>query len=278
MAARVLLLALALGNTPLWARTGTPPPDTPIPPALTFEVLARYPHDVNRFTQGLEIADGALYESSGLYGRSFIVRSALPAAPVPTPPTALANDTRQPLPPRYFGEGLTVRDERIYVVTWREQRGLVFDRASLRPTGEFTIDGEGWGLAHDASHLILSDGSAVLRFLDPKTFAVQKTITVRSAGQPLENLNELEWIEARAGRPARLLANVWQTDELVVIDPADGRVTARLDLRQLYPRDQRSRRADVMNGIAWDPRDDTLLVTGKYWPHLYRLKLLQPLP
>lgn len=277
-AARALLLALALGGTPLLAKPSALPAETQIPPALTFQVLAQYPHDANRFTQGLEIVDGALYESSGLYGRSFIARSALPQPQVPALLAPAANDAHQSLPARYFGEGLTVLGDRIYVVTWREKRGLVFERASLQPAGEFAIDGEGWGLTHDNKHLILSDGSAVLRFLDPKTFAVQKTVTVRSGGQPLANLNELEWIGARKGQPARLLANVWQTDELVVIDPADGRVTGRLDLRQLYPRDQRSRRADVMNGIAWDARDDTLLVTGKFWPHLYRLKLLQPLP
>jgi glutamine cyclotransferase len=275
VAIRILLLALALGG-PLQAKTPSAAPPTPA--ALTFQVLAQYPHDADRFTQGLEIADGALYESSGLYGRSFIARTALPAASVPAMLAPPANDTRQPLPPRYFGEGLTVWGDHIYVVTWREQRGLVFERASLQRAGEFAIEGEGWGLTHDNQHLILSDGSAVLRFLDPKTFAVRKTVTVRSGGKPLAKLNELEWIEARHGRPARLLANVWETDELVVIDPADGRVTGRLDLRQLYPHGQRSRRADVMNGIAWDPRDDTLLVTGKFWPHLYRLKLLQPLP
>jgi glutaminyl-peptide cyclotransferase len=282
LAARLLLLALALGGTPALAETSTPAPKTQTPAALTFQVLAQYPHDVNRFTQGLEIAGGALYESSGLYGRSFIVRGALPQVQTQTQAPMLlapaASDTRQPLPSRYFGEGLTVWDERIYVVTWRERRGLIFERASLQPAGEFAIEGEGWGLTHDSKHLILSDGTAVLRFLDPKTFAVQKTVTVHSGGQPLAKLNELEWVEARKGRPARLLANVWGTDELVAIDPADGRVTARLDLARLYPHDQRSRRADVMNGIAWDARDDTLLITGKFWPYLYRLKLLQPLP
>jgi glutamine cyclotransferase len=275
---RALLLALALGSPSLRAETSAAPSSTQSPPALTFKVLAQYPHDANRFTQGLEIADGALYESSGLYGRSFIARGTLPQPQVPALLAPAANDVQQSLPRRYFGEGLTVWGERIYVVTWREQKGFIFDRATLRPAGEFAIEGEGWGLAHDNRHLILSDGSAVLRFLDPKTFAVRKTITVRSGGQPLAKLNELEWVDARNGRPARLLANVWETDELVVIDPANGRVTGRLDLHQLYPKDQRSRRADVMNGIAWDARDDTLLVTGKFWPHLYRLKLLQPLP
>jgi glutaminyl-peptide cyclotransferase len=266
---QLLVIALALAANPSVAKNE---PDAP--PLLAFEVVARYPHGTDVFTQGLELDGGALYMSSGLYGRSFIARAMLP----PAPPAPALTDARQPLPPQYFGEGLTVWRDRIYVLTWREHRGLIFDRATLRPAGEFAIEGEGWGLAHDERHLILSDGTARLRFLEPDRFTVQKTITVRSAGQPLEQLNELEWIDATGGRPGRLLANVWQTDELVVIDPADGRVTARLDLRQLYPRGRRSPHADVLNGIAWDPRDGTLLVTGKFWPHLYRIRLLQPLP
>lgn len=265
---RPLTLALLFCCAPLLAQTTTAPPAN-----LSYKVLAQYPHDANAFTQGLEIADHSLFESSGLYDKSFITRSAIPTQAAATAPVE-----RQALPQRYFGEGLTIWKDKIYVATWREQRGLIFERASLQPVGEFPIAGEGWGLAHSGSHLILSNGSAVLQFLDAQTFAVQKTLTVQNAGIPVEQLNELEWIPATHERPARLLANIWQRDELVVIDPSDGRVTGRLDLRQLYPRGLRSRRADVMNGIAFDASDQTLLVTGKFWPHLYRIQLLQPLP
>ena len=266
----ILLLTLALTGGRLHAETAAPP-------SLGFKVLAQYPHDTNSFTQGLELDDGALYESSGLYRRSFITRTQLPPAGS-AKTTASPADARRQLPERDFGEGLTVWDDRIYVVTWRERRGLVFERTTLAPVSEFEIGGEGWGLTHDETHLILSDGSPVLRFLDRQSFAVAKTLTVRSGGKPLSQLNELEWVGARDGRPARLLANVWQTDELVVIDPATGDVTGRIDLGRLYPHGMRSPRADVMNGIAWDSRDDTLLVTGKFWPQLYRLQLSQPLP
>jgi glutamine cyclotransferase len=265
---RPLTLALLFCCAPLLAQTATAPPA-----ALSYKVLAQYPHDANTFTQGLEIADHSLFESSGLYNKSFITRSTVPTHAATTAPV-----DRQALPVRYFGEGLTIWKDKIYVATWREQRGLIFERASLQPVGEFPIAGEGWGLAHSGSYLILSNGSAVLQFLDPQTFAVQKTLTVQNAGIPVEQLNELEWIPATHEHPARLLANIWQSDELVVIDPGDGRVTGRLDLRQLYPRGLRSRRADVMNGIAFDASDQTLLVTGKFWPHLYRIQLLQPLP
>lgn len=241
-------------------------------PSLAYQVIAQYPHDAGAFTQGLEIAGDALFESSGLYGHSFIARGPLPGA------AAVAPVVRKALPATVFGEGLTVWGERIYVATWRERRGLIFARDSLEPLGEFPIAGEGWGLTHDGTHLILSNGSATLQFLDRHDHAVRRTVTVHDGDAPIDRLNELEWVAGTDGQPARLLANVWQTDELLVIDPVDGRVTARLDLRQLYPVGLRSRNADVMNGIAFDARDGTLLVTGKLWPRLYRIRLPQPLP
>lgn len=264
----LLSVLLALVASAAQADTAT------APPVLEYQVLAQYPHDPSIFTQGLEIADDALYESSGLYGQSFVIRHALPGAP----PTSAAPVERRALPERFFGEGLTVWKDSVYIATWREHRGLILNRKTLQPTGNFPIAGEGWGLTHDDRHLILSDGSATLQFIDPRTFAVEKTVTVRSAGQPIDRLNELEWIPADRGQPARILANIWQTDELVAIDPADGRVTARLDLRDLYPHGLRSPRADVMNGIAFDAEGRTLLVTGKFWPRLYRIRLGQPLP
>jgi glutamine cyclotransferase len=239
--------------------------------------VARYPHASNNFTQGLEIAAGALFESSGLYGQSFIARQAWPPADSLSPSSTNPPTARQPLPARYFGEGLTVVGDKIYLLTWREQQGFIFDRHSLNKIGEFALQGEGWGLTHNGQQLVVSDGSAVLRFLDAQTFALQKSLTVTLDGAPLAALNELEWIAARAGRPARLLANIWQTDTIVVIDPASGRVTATLDCSALYPAGQRAPHADVLNGIAVDA-DDTLLVTGKFWPHIYRLKLQQALP
>ncbi len=266
------------------------------PPTLAYQVVARYPHDGDNFTQGLELIDGTLYESSGLYGRSFIAQQPFPATATPPdiPPESRSKNSahklteRHELPARYFGEGLTLWGERLYVVTWREQRGLIFDRHSLQPLGEFAINGEGWGLTHNDQQLILSNGSAVLQFIDPQSISPQslspqnvalvKSLPVSVDGTPVERLNELEWIDSRALGPARVLANIWQTDTIVVIDPSNGRVTAQLDLSQLYPHGQRSQHADVLNGIAFDARDNTLLITGKFWPTLYRIRLLQPLP
>ncbi len=148
----------------------------------------------------------------------------------------------------------------------------MIDAATLQPVGDFHYDGEGWGLTNDGERLIMSDGSAQLRFIDPATLQETHRLTVRDGGRPLRWLNELEWLPAGSlDAEPRLLANVWQRDRIVVIDPASGEVTAELDLAELYP--QRAPGADVLNGIAWDARDGTLLVTGKRWPRLYRLRL-----
>jgi glutamine cyclotransferase len=237
-------------------------------PNLTYTVVARYAHPDIPFTQGLELDGNTMYESSGLYRQSFISRWHLGEQ------NAL---DKRAMTPDVFAEGLTLFGQRLYVLSWKEQRATVFDKATLNKIGEFTYSGEGWGLTHDNSALIMSDGSATLRWLDPTDFRSLKNLTVSGDGQPVENLNELEWIPARAGQPARILANIWQTNYIVAIDPDSGNVTARLDLSQLYPRGQRSAHADVLNGIAFDPRDNTLLITGKFWPSVFRLRLDEPI-
>lgn len=232
-------------------------------PNLSYEVVASYPHRSDAFTQGAQLEGDLLFESSGLYGRSFLARWR---------PDSQDPVVRTPLPRRLFAEGLTVLDGRLYLLSWQEQRGLIFRLDPWQRIGEFRYTGEGWGLTHDGTDLIMSDGSAELRFLAADDQRELRRLRVTEDGRPVERLNELEWMQGR------VLANVWLTDEIVVINPVSGEVTARLDLSRLYPAGQRSRRADVLNGIAWDARDDTLLVTGKYWPRVYRIRLLQPLP
>jgi glutamine cyclotransferase len=232
-------------------------------PTIPYEVVASYPHRSEAFTQGAQLVDDTLYESSGLYGQSFLVRWR-PGGDEPLLRTAL--------PKRIFAEGLTVLDGRLYLLTWQQRRGLIFQLVPWRRLGEFRYPGAGWGLTHNGRELIMSDGSAELRFLAADDQRELRRLTVTEDGEPVQRLNELEWVQGR------VLANVWLTDEIVAIDPASGMVTARLDLGELYPAGQRSRRADVLNGIAFDPRDGTLLVTGKFWPRLYRIRLLKPLP
>ncbi len=231
---------------------------------LAFEVVTRYPHDSHAFTQGLEINGDSLFESSGLYEKSFIAHYPLPGQLGPT--------VKRSLDASVFGEGLTVWGKRIFVLTWQNQQGFIFDRDSLTPLGEFRYAGEGWGLTHDNEHLIMSDGTSTLRFLNPTTAAVERTVEVKDGGKPVLHLNELEWVDER------VLANIWLTNEIVVIDPVTGSVTAHLNLDGLYPAGLRAPGSDVLNGIAFDARDHTLLVTGKLWPTLYRLRLRGPLP
>jgi glutaminyl-peptide cyclotransferase len=237
-------------------------------PTLPFDVVERYPHRSGAFTQGLDLVDDTLYESSGLYGKSWVARWRL--------------DSDEPIDKhaierRFFAEGLTVLGDRLYLLTWQSGIGLVLDARTLQREGSFRYRGEGWGLTHDGRRLILSDGTDRLRFFDPQSRQETGALDVTEAGRPLRQLNELEWIDADATHTApRILANVWQTDRIVVIDPDNGFVTAQIDLSRLHPR--RSPGEDVLNGIAWDARDGTLLVTGKRWRYLWRLRLREPLP
>lgn len=238
-------------------------------PTLRYEVLARYQHPSNTFTQGLDLNGDTVYESSGLYGRSYIAAWTLQT------PMAII---KQPLPDAVFGEGLTLLHERIYTLSWRERRGFIFDQKTLKKLGEFSYAGEGWGLTHNDETLVMSDGTDTLRFIDPRTLTTVRSINISERSVPVENLNELEWIPAHAKQPSRLLANIWQSDDIVVIDIEKAEVTARIDLSRLYPKSTRSGKADVLNGIALDTRDQTLLVTGKFWPYVYKIRVLEALP
>lgn len=238
-------------------------------PSLRYEVTARYEHPEAAFTQGLSVEGDTVFEVSGLYDRSYIATWRLQDSKY---------IAKQALPHTTFGEGLTLWRERIYILTWREQRGFILDKNTLKKIGEFSYRGEGWGLAHDAHALIMSDGTAKLRFIDPQTLRVQRTLEINEDATPIDKLNELEWIPARGAQPARLLANIWQSDEIAVIDTERGRITARIDLSRLYPKTMRPARADVLNGIALDTRDQTLLITGKFWPYIYRIRVLDALP
>ena len=228
-------------------------------PAKGYEVVRSHPHDPDAFTQGLIFQDGVLYEGTGLNGRSSIRKVELATGKVLQ---------RRDLPAAYFGEGITAWRGRLVQLTWREGTGFVYDQASFRPVSRFTYLGEGWGLTHDGRRLIMSDGTAQLRFLDPATFAEQGRITVTDNGRPLPYLNELEFVRGE------VFANVWTTDRIARIDPATGRVTGWLDLSGLLSAaDRAGREVDVLNGIAYDARGDRLFVTGKLWPKLYELRL-----
>jgi glutamine cyclotransferase len=241
----------------------TPAPAVaPGPPVaeLRPQVLAEIPHDPEAFTQGLELADGALYESTGLVGRSQL-RELDPGTGEVRRAVALPRDL--------FGEGLTVVDDRIWQLTWRDGVALEWDRASFELRREVPIDGEGWGLCLDRAgpeRLVRSDGTDRLRFHDPVTFAGRGEVEVTLRGEPVRDLNELECVDGQ------VWANVWRTDTLVRIDPASGWVTAVVDATGLLDGERRAD-ADVMNGIA-ALGDGEFLLTGKFWPVAFRVRLV----
>lgn len=262
-AAMTMALLACRGNAAAPATEAPSPTSAPLPAPerLTVRVVARYPHDREAFTQGLLWHDGKLYESTGLYGRSSIRRVDLQTGRV---------EAQSPLARTLFGEGLTLVGDDLIQLTWQEGRALRWTRSSLVAAGESTYEGEGWGLVFDGQHLIQTDGSARLTFRDPKTFAVAATREVTDRGQPVALLNELELADGA------LYANLWTTDEIVRIDPATGRVTARIDATPLREELMGQGIADdaVLNGIAWRPETRTFLLTGKLWPTLFEVQLV----
>jgi glutamine cyclotransferase len=227
-------------------------------PVFGYRIVHAYPHDPDAFTQGLEYVEGVLFEGTGLNGRSSIRKVRLKSGEVLQ---------KRDVAPEHFGEGITVWKSELFELTWRSRVAFVYDKATFEPKRRFAYSGEGWGLTHDGTNLIMSDGTDVLRLLNPLTFAEMKRIRVTAAGAPLRNLNELEYVKGE------ILANIWQTDYVARIAPATGRVTGYIDLRGLLTPSERAR-TDVLNGIAYDAAQDRLFVTGKLWPKLFEIKLV----
>jgi glutamine cyclotransferase len=254
IAALLTLLFTALAPAP----TPTPTPQPAAIPVYGYEIKRSYPHDPDAFTQGLFFRDGVLYESTGLEGRSTVRKVRLEDGKVLQTAS---------LPPRQFGEGSTDWNGEIISVTWQDQMGYRWDRATLKLKSTFRYAGEGWGLANDGRDLILSDGTAWLRFLDPVTFKERRRIRVTAAGRPVTQLNELEWVKGE------ILANIWQTDLIARIDPATGAVRGWINLTGLARAADGGGSDNVLNGIAYDRAGDRLFVTGKRWSKLFEIKL-----
>ncbi len=229
-------------------------------PAARYEVVRSYPHDPQAFTQGLAFVDGVLYESTGVKGRSTLRRVKLENGEVLQ---------MQRIPDEYFGEGIAVWRDRIFHLTYQSGIGFIYDRVSFDRVGTFSYPGEGWGLTHDGTRLIMSDGTASLRFLDPDTQRETGRIRVRDGARDVEHLNELEFVRGE------VLANVWQTDRVVRIDPKTGRVLEWIDFAGLLTAAERAREVDVLNGLAYDAATDRLFVTGKLWPRLFEVRILR---
>jgi glutamine cyclotransferase len=229
-------------------------------PVYGYQVVHTYPHDRNAFTQGLLYRDGFLYEGTGLNGRSTLRKVRLETGEV-LEQQALAN--------QYFGEGITDWGRTLLQLTWQSQIGFVFDLGTFNVTRTFSYEGEGWGLTHDVSTLILSDGTSRLRFFDPSTFEQIGSYTVRDGSTPVAHLNELEYVRGE------IYANVWQTDRVVRIALSTGQVIGWIDLAGLLTESDKTAPIDVLNGIAYDAQTDRLFVTGKLWPKLFEITLVR---
>ena len=226
-----------------------------------YTVVASYPHDPEAFTQGLEFKGTRLFETTGLEGRSTLRRVALESGTVKRK-VALSDE--------HFGEGMTIFGRRLFWITWQTHKAFVYEPRTFRRTTNFTYPGEGWGLTHNGRALVMSDGSSELVFRDPKDFSVRRRITVKDSGEPIDRLNELEWVEGE------VFANVWQTNRIARIDPSSGNVTGWIDISALQETEEASGDPDVPNGIAYIKAEKRLFVTGKFWRRIYEIELRNP--
>ncbi|MEK6903409.1 MAG: glutaminyl-peptide cyclotransferase [Nanoarchaeota archaeon] len=278
----IVILITVLGGVVVWQFVNQPPPEicstrahpssitrllpaSADPASCTYSIVQTYSHDSDAFTQGLVYENGGFYEGTGLYGYSSLRRVELETGQVLQ---------QHNLPSEYFGEGITVLDNRIYQLTWQSRVGFVYDQETFELLKTFRYPTEGWGITHDGKRLIMSDGTNVLHFLDPDTLTEMGSIDVRDKNIPVERLNELEYINGF------VYANIWLTDRIAKIDPTTGKVVAWIDLSDLFKHADyagvdcyRSVPCDVLNGIAYDAQNDRLFVTGKRWHKLFEITL-----
>jgi glutamine cyclotransferase len=258
-----VLALIVLASSAAASGSAGKPADPSVALPLGHEVVSRRPHDPQAFTQGLVLDPvGRLFESTGLAGRSSLRQ-------------VDAEDGRvlrlRELPDEQFGEGLALVGDRLIQLTWQNGIATAWEADTFEPLSTYTYDGEGWGLCHDGVRLVMSDGSDRLTFRDPETFSVLGDVAVTLDGEPLAALNELECVDGA------VWANVYRTDRIVRIDPVSGSVTGSLDLDGIIdPPPDRERPGAVLNGIAFDPRSETFLVTGKLWPELFEIRVTEP--
>ena len=226
------------------------------PISYSYSIVNTYPHDENAFTQGLLFDNGVLYESTGLYGSSSLRRVELETGKILQ---------SYALPPQYFGEGITIFDDKIIQLTWLENKSFVYDKQSFALLQEFSYSTEGWGITSDGNRLIMSDGTSTLYFLDPVTFQRIGQVEVTANG-PVEMLNELEYIKGK------VYANIWEEEKIAIINPSTGQVEGWINLSGLQNAENQNT-LNVLNGIAYDAKEDRLFVTGKNWPQLFEINL-----
>jgi glutamine cyclotransferase len=250
----LLLIACALALFTAFAT-----PHAKAAPVASYKVVAKYPHSTQNYTEGFFYSNGLFYEGTGLEGRSALL--------VIDPKSGRALQSAQ-LPAKYFGEGIIDWGPNLYEWTWQSHTCFVLDRFSLRPVKQFTYTGEGWGMTRTGKEIITSDGTSTLRFRDPENFKETRHIVVKDGTTPIEALNELEYIKGE------IYANVWHSDRIARISPHDGHVLGWIDLTGILPNDQKIDAESVLNGIAYDAEHDRLFVTGKQWPAIFEIKIV----
>jgi glutamine cyclotransferase len=235
------------------------PVDVKGTPVYGFRIVNIYPHDPDAFTQGIIFHNGHIFEGTGRYGYSTLRKVELKTGKVLK---------KYRLPSRYFGEGITICRNRLIQLTWESHAGFIYDTQSFHLLGTFTYPTEGWGITCDGKNLIMSDGIAVLRFLDPRKFTVVRQIEVRDHRKVVPRINELEYIKGE------IYANIWNSGYIAKISPQTGEVLGWIDLRGLYQFVRKDGKVDVLNGIAYDAENDRLFVTGKLWPKLFEIRVV----
>ena len=253
-----LLLLVTLFSCSENPTSNEDPPEQTI--NYTYSVVASLPHDRGAFTQGLVYRDNYFYEGTGLWGQSTLRKV--------DPATGNVLQMRE-LDDSYFGEGITIFEDKIYQLTWQSRKGFIYDYSSFDSLGQFTYTTEGWGLTHNGQQLIMSDGSANLYFINPDNMQIEKTIEVRDDYGPVSRLNELEYILGD------IYANVWLSDYILIINPNTGYTSGRIDLTGLLDPEDKEPDTDVLNGIAFDPDSSRLFVTGKKWPKIFEIELVE---
>ena len=254
-----ILIAFAMLVSCGGVRKKSATPQAVEPTFYTYEVVAEYPHSRTSYTQGLQFVDGELWEGTGEYGRSRILRTDLATGKVLQ---------SKELSKEEFGEGITVLGDKIYQLTWLNGKLHTYDRKTLKHLDTHTYKGEGWGLTTDGEKLYMSDGTNHIRVLNPETLAQERRFGVTLRGESLQYLNELEWIEGK------IWANVYTTDHIVIINPENGVVEGVINLAGILPTSEYDSRTDVLNGIAYDKVSKRIFVTGKNWSKLFEIKLI----
>lgn len=231
----------------------------PLAPTKQVRVINIFDHDPAAFTQGLVVEGETIYEGTGRRGASTLRKVDLPSGTV---------EKQVGLPRQYFGEGITIFGDRIYQLTWEERVCVVYEKESFKALGTLPFQGVGWGITDDEKHIYMSNGSNKILVRDPQTFRVLREITVKHGRRNINNLNELEFVNGK------ILANIWYEDKIAEIDPATGAVTSWIDCSGVYPAATRPDREHVLNGIAYDETSGRLFITGKNWPKLYEIEIV----